>query len=73
MTPKEKATWIVHQMYGALFHTNSEPAHVKQCALIAVDEITNVVKKYETEKGRLLIDNIKLDYWQEVKQEIDKL
>lgn len=45
----------------------------KQCALIAVEEIINVVKRYETKKGKLLIDNINLLYWQEVKQEMRKL
>lgn len=64
MTPKEKATWIVHQMYGALFHTNAEPAHVKQCALIAVDEILNEYWLHDTKRR---------DWWQEVKQEIEKL
>lgn len=43
----------------------------KQCALIAVDLAINVVKRYETKKDRLLIDNINLLYWQEVKQEIE--
>ena len=66
MTAKEKARELVHK-----YHIHSIKG--KECALIAVDEIANVVKKYETEKGRLLIDNIKLEYWQEVKQEIEKL
>ena len=34
----------------------------KQCALIAVDEILNV-----------LFQHHKIDYWKEVKQEIEKL
>ena len=68
MTPKEKAQELIYKMsfethkYNALF-----------CALIAVDEIINVVKRYETKKGKLLIDNINLLYWQEVKQEMQKL
>lgn len=64
MTPKEKATLIVHQMYGALFHTNAEPAHAKQCALIAVDEIQDAIR---------YLDNESEDYWNKVKQEIEKL
>ena len=71
MTPKEKATLIVHQIYSALFHTNAEFAHVKQCALIAVDEVLE-------ELDHLPFDNqsfgtSKMKYWQQVKQEIEKL
>ena len=65
MTPKEKATWIVHQMYGALFHTNAEPAHVKQCALILVNEMLDDAIEELFAK--------KIKYWQEVKKEIEKI
>jgi len=66
MTPKEKATSIVHQMYGALFHTNAEPAHVKQCALIAVDEILVMIGgKWKLHEQR--------NIWKEVKKEIEKI
>ena len=70
MTPKEKATWIVHQMYGALFHTNAEPTHVKQCALIAVNEI---IKNLVDLSNGDFIFIFNVQYWQEVKQEINKL
>ena len=68
MTPKEKATLIVHQIYSALFHTNAEFAHVKQCALIAVDEIINsiIITDLTTAENQF-------NYWEEVKQEIEKL
>ena len=63
MTPKEKADELVKKMY--VLHTNSESKMVlyfaKQCALIAVDEILNV------------IDNFEMIYWENVKQEIEKL
>jgi hypothetical protein len=36
----------------------------KQCALIAVDEILNVLN---------VIDNFEMIYWEQVKQEIEKL
>ncbi len=89
MTPKEKAEKLIGKfkplcvnvkhtgiLDGLATVMNDDFINLiasKQCALIAVDEIANVVKKYETEKGRLLMDNIKLEYWQEVKQEIEKL
>jgi hypothetical protein len=64
MTPKEKAESIFHQMYKILWHTNAEPIHCKECALIAVDEIL----KLELQE---VYQNI--DYWQEVKNEIEKI
>jgi hypothetical protein len=82
MTPKEKA-FELYKMYNNiiideviemkityLLMTNKM---AKKAALIAVDEILEVVKFYEEKKGRLLIDNIRIMYWQEVKQEIEKL
>lgn len=69
MTPKEKATSIVHQMYGALFHTNAEPAHVKQCALIAVEEVRFFHESlFYATKGSLFDD-----YLNKVKKEIENL
>ena len=77
MTPKEKAEYLFKEYYSYLKANlmNDKEAweDAKVCALMAVDEIINVVKRYETKKGRLLIDNINLLYWQEVKQEIEKL
>ena len=60
MTPKEKA--------GDLFYKfsmeNQYYERAKQCALIAVDEILNVLN---------VIDNFEMIYWEQVKQEIEKL
>ena len=67
MEPKEKAKELIDKMS---FETHKYNAI--SCSLIAVDEIINVVKRYETKKGKLLIDNINLLYWQEVKQELFK-
>jgi hypothetical protein len=61
MTPKEKAIELVEDMHDAPEVGYNE--HAKQCALIAVDEI---IKELE----RCFIHN---EYWQEVKQEIEKL
>ena len=68
MTPEEKAISIVHQMYSSLFHTNAEPAHVKQCALIAVDEIFFALK-YNLDAAT----SGSVKYWNKVKQEIQNL
>ena len=61
MTPKEKAKELIRQFYsvGAI--------ECKQCALIAVDEILNVTAGLN---GWI---NGFQSYWEEVKQEIEKL
>jgi hypothetical protein len=66
MTPKEKALELVekyHKDYDLLWDLSWIQA--KQCALIAVDEILKItwVDKFLTVE----------DYWNEVKQEIEKL
>ena len=78
MTPQEKAKELVDKFYQYANEEfddklNEYPGQVlserrkirkessKQCALIAVDEILNV------------IDNFEMIYWEEVKQEIEKL
>ena len=60
MTPKDKARELYEKMRREEYHW---PA--KQCALIAVDEILKItwVDKF------LIVE----DYWNEVKQEIEKL
>ena len=72
MTPKEKAEELIDQM--------SMPQNVYQgkqlaklCALIAVDEIVNTLNFdiEEDVKNSTLLGLI--DYWFEVKQEIEKL
>jgi hypothetical protein len=68
MTPKEKAEELMDKFTFEIGNFNSQ-----QSALTAVDEIINVVKKYETKRGKLLLDNINLLYWQRVKQEIENL
>ena len=68
-TPKEKAKELVDNMcnanYGFIYELDKEPYNTaKQCALIAVDEII------ATTQSVWFLD---ADYWQEVKQEIEKL
>jgi hypothetical protein len=64
MTPKEKADSIFQQIYKILWHTNSDPIHCKQCAIVAVDEILKAGKD---------VDEFADSYWLQVKQEIEKL
>jgi hypothetical protein len=59
MTPQGKAYEIWQKMMNADVLVDSISA--KQCALIAVDEVLNV------------IDNFEMIYWEQVKQEIEKL
>ena len=76
MTPKEKAKELVNKYLRTypiydnptvvISYTNNE---AKQCALIAVDEIINNSLEYmgcDLKDGEII-------YWQEVKQEIEKL
>ena len=73
MTPKEKAIELYNKflnpsgdtyLYGMLEHESA-----KECALIAVDEILNEFP--QGFKGNF--EERRKQYWQEVKQEIEKL
>jgi hypothetical protein len=66
MTPKEKALLLIRRFYsiGAI--------ECKQCALIAVDELGKFLIDSESEDFNLP-DEFSIQYWQEVKQEIEKL
>jgi hypothetical protein len=68
MTPKEKAKWLVLK-YLRINNNTKEWFNIhiaKQCALIAVDEII----KQESTYDPFFSD---INYWQEVKQEIEKI
>ena len=71
MTPKEKAKEIYCKYADALnirdLQTTANP-FVKQCALIAVDEILNTIE-YSSQADELS----KISYWTEVQNEINKL
>ena len=63
MTPKEKAEELIRNFYSV------GATECKQCALIAVDEILEIINE-----TMILVDiESDYDYWQEVKQEIEKL
>ena len=75
MTPKEKAEELVDKMYQHQWRKDTvEFRNAKQCALIAVDEILLTLNKDIRDLdvvGNVLLDLI--DYWQQVKHEIEKL
>ena len=79
MTPKEKAEELVNKFRefadGIDFETDRysprvEKEKAKQCAIIAVDEIAKCTKH---EKQKFENDRFSEHYWDEVKQEIEKL
>ena len=68
MEPKEKAIELVDKfkLKHKFFTDSFIKTTAKQCALIAVDEILDMVKHTP-------IEFIETDYWQEVKQETEVL
>ena len=68
MTPKEKAKELVKKIYKVMSDSVSDITlyFAKQCALIAVNEIQ---KSMEEEMPHPAFQK----YWEEVKQEIEKL
>lgn len=66
MTPKEKALDLVEQFAYVLMHDEVYEDSIK-CALISVDEVIDALHEHHWQ-NRLIID-----YWQEVKHEIEKL
>ena len=77
MTPKEKAIELVNKMgisvsYGINYTGGDDipmykNQYAKECALIAVDEIIKEVDWHDFETP-----NKVLNYWTQVKQEIEK-
>ena len=70
MSPKEKAEERVNK-YFKLFEDNTGHWNIlcaKYCALAEINEILNVISENTIEP--FVFD---IDYWQEVKQEIEKL
>ena len=82
MTPKEKAIELIDKMYNTehcgIKHIPNKRYcdcseinmfQAKQCALIAVDEILDFMYEFNLEKNM----SIRYKWWQDVKQEIEKL
>ena len=77
MTPKEKAISLYESFYPQVqWKMGQEDCkdRAKQCSLIAVDTTIQTLNEDIRDldvRGSVLLDLI--DYWREVKQEIDKL
>ena len=73
MTPKEKAEELINMFsphaknWDCFYDIPLDENHAKHCALIAVDEI---LEDYEDFPYKIQVGK---EYWQEVKQEIEKL
>ena len=80
MTPQEKANELVNQYRIILMSKDTDCGNeifctliAKECALIAVDEVLYALSVPPiNNKGHLLYDG-QIDYWKNIKQEIEKL
>lgn len=63
MTPREKAEELFDKYAFVEIANYTSEFEVKQCALIAVNEMLDILNQLTLE----------YEYWQEVKQEIQKL
>jgi hypothetical protein len=74
MTPKEKAKELVDKYFrDEILYWDLSYNQAKLCALIAVDEMLNYFSKETFMMAYPEIAISELDYWQEVKQEIEAL
>jgi hypothetical protein len=69
MTPKEKANQLVDKMYNVDFHDDAREIamrypHAIKCALVAVEELLSLCWNG---------NKTAMEYWQQVKNEIEKL
>ena len=71
MSPKEKAKELVYKFYPSVqWKLGQEDCldRAKQCALIAVDEM---IKQQKFQAENMIWSCV--EYWEEIKQEIEKL
>lgn len=76
MTPKEKAKELVYKFQKHALGICEDPIQIhnaKQCALICVDEMISLYCIHNSDDIKVTIKTEQFDYWQEVKQEIEKL
>ena len=66
MTAKEKAK----ELHVGYWYLTNDSRIAKQCALISVDECINIHFNLESDRNGI---GESFKYWQEVKQEIEKL
>ena len=79
MTPKEKAQELFDKMHIEIYNRDmyNDLFRAKQCALIAVDELIKYhddimdVVRYELPSNIVAV--LPYKYWDDVKQEIEKL
>jgi hypothetical protein len=73
MTPQEKAKELYSKFLRYVpAEEEFEHEYAKQCALVTVDEIIPIVNSYENALSASQQSNY-LEYWYEVKEEIEKL
>ena len=75
ITPKEKAQELVDKFRNEILSflsDNMKKINAKRCALVAVDEILNQLSPLELSPIGTYT-NPKIEYWLEVKQELEKL
>ena len=73
MTPKEKAIEIYTKMFNEIYNSHSTDFVVRQCALIAVNEIIDEIIEIDSQMSETHILDKNLKYWIEVKKEIENL
>ena len=71
MTPKEKAKELVEKYLNIEFCLLTDNK-AKKCALICVDEMIREIKQIQFNEDIFMEDTV-ISYWNEVKQEINKL
>jgi hypothetical protein len=75
MKAKEKADTLYWKYYQLVADCSHPEEKAKECALIAVDELikSKFSKKWHNNNGIIVADYLLRDYWEKVKQEIEKL
>jgi hypothetical protein len=76
LTPKEKAKQLVDRYNFVYIQNYTSMFEVKQCALIAVDEILKAIPNeyLDIHGGEAYMQiNEDVEYWNEVKKEINNL
>jgi hypothetical protein len=88
MTPKEKAKELIESFYKCMpfrdvkltscdetpeLIIQMEKLSAKQCALIAVDEVQRLIKDLSSCNYRFIYIIDEMNFWNEVKQEVEKL
>jgi len=80
MTPKDKAIEL-HENFWSVYYADLAEDFTykyisdisKKCALICVDEIVNTKSLKNRSCGYITLNERHIEFWNEVKQEIEKL